>query len=135
MPVVPATNANGLQKAPQISQNNKPEGEEMNREQLIKLVFNQSANKFKYEIALQNNFPKVIYKERYFKYFFLLIEKYSISFEIALLDINTKQKVRNMNRIPLDVAIYTSETPPKLIKNNTIGFSEIKIFFIIIKRK
>lgn len=107
----------------------------MNREQLIKLVFNQSSNKFKYEIVLQNNFPKVIYKERYFKYFFILIEKYSISFEIALLDINTKQKVRNVNRIPLDVAIYTSETPPKLIKNNTIGFSEIKIFFIIIKRK
>lgn len=34
---------------------------------LIKYVFNKSDDNFLYEIVLESNFPKILYKERYFK--------------------------------------------------------------------
>lgn len=46
-----------------------------------------------------------------------------ISFDVILVDITTKEKVKNSNRIPLDLAIYTSENPPKMLRNNTLGFT------------
>lgn len=41
--------------------------EEITGELLINHVLNQNSTSFKYEIAIKGVFPKIIYKERYFK--------------------------------------------------------------------
>ena len=40
---------------------------EVTSDLLIKYVFNKSDDNFNYEIILDSNFPKILYKERYFK--------------------------------------------------------------------
>lgn len=43
---------------------------ELTPDLLIKYVFNKSDEDFLFEIILDSNFPKILYKERYFKYIF-----------------------------------------------------------------
>lgn len=42
------------------------------------------------------------------------------SFSVALVDLND-QPLANTNRIPLSIAIYTYENPPKCLDTNTAG--------------
>lgn len=57
------------------------------------------------------------------KFFYSLI-----SFSVALVDMND-QPLANTNRIPLSIAIYTYENPPKCLDTNTAGI--IYYFFWI----
>lgn len=41
--------------------------EEITGDFLIKQIYNKTENNFRYELLLKTNFPKIIYKERYFK--------------------------------------------------------------------
>ena len=50
----------------------------------------------------------------------MLIFKHFFRFSVSLVDFND-QPLANTNRIPLSVAIYTYENPPKCLDTNTSG--------------
>jgi len=68
---------------------------------------------FQYQLIFKNELPLPLYRERNFK------------FSVLLTDMDGNQ-VKNTNRIPLTVAIYTSENPPKFVDVNTAGNKILK---------
>eukprot|EP01017_Pseudomicrothorax_dubius_P028093 TRINITY_DN3317_c0_g1_i4.p1 TRINITY_DN3317_c0_g1~~TRINITY_DN3317_c0_g1_i4.p1 ORF type:complete len:319 (+),score=50.78 TRINITY_DN3317_c0_g1_i4:109-1065(+) len=75
-------------------------------DQLIQYIFGQKG--FNYQLRLGSDFPKVIYRERNF------------GFRATLTDMNGNP-IENINKVPLSVALYTCECPPKFIDTNTSG--------------
>ncbi len=84
-----------------------------NSEALIHTLYGQKQQDFKYQIVLKNEFPVPLYRERNFK------------FTVFLTDLDGNL-VKNTNRIPLTIAIYTSENPPKYVDVNTSGNKILK---------
>jgi len=68
---------------------------------------------FQYQLIFKNELPLPLYRERNFKFTVLLTDKEG-------------NIVKNANRIPLTLAIYTSENPPKFIDVNTAGNKVLK---------
>jgi len=68
---------------------------------------------FPYQLNFKNELPLPLYRERNFKFTVMLTDKEG-------------NVVKNANRIPLTLAIYTSENPPKFIDVNTAGNKVLK---------
>jgi len=68
---------------------------------------------FQYQIVFKNELSLPLYRERNFKFTVLLTDK-------------DGNPVKNSNRIPLTLAIYTSENPPKFVDVNTSGNKILK---------
>jgi hypothetical protein len=84
-----------------------------NSETLIRTLYGEKQQDFKYQIVLKNEFPVPLYRERNFK------------FTVFLTDLEGNL-VKNTNRIPLTIAIYTSENTPKYVDVNTSGNKVLK---------
>eukprot|EP01017_Pseudomicrothorax_dubius_P042150 TRINITY_DN683_c0_g1_i5.p1 TRINITY_DN683_c0_g1~~TRINITY_DN683_c0_g1_i5.p1 ORF type:complete len:381 (-),score=121.91 TRINITY_DN683_c0_g1_i5:156-1208(-) len=69
---------------------------------------------FSYQLVVKGEFPSLLYRERNFR------------FDVSLVDLRTNETVGNLNKIPLSIAIYSSEVPPKLITVNTSGNKVVK---------
>jgi len=70
---------------------------------------------FSYQLVLKNNIQLPLYRERNFKFTLLLTDK-------------NGNLVENINKIPLTIAIYSSESTPKFIDSNTAGNKILKGF-------
>jgi len=70
---------------------------------------------FQYQLVLKSDLPLPLYRERNFKFTVILTDKKG-------------NPVENSNRIPLTIAIYSSENPPKYIDSNTAGNKILKGF-------
>jgi len=68
---------------------------------------------FQYQLVFKNELSLPLYRERNFKFTVLLTDKEG-------------NPVKNSNRIPLTLAIYTSENPPKFVDVNTSGNKVLK---------
>ena len=68
---------------------------------------------FQYQLIFKNELSLPLYRERNFKFSVLLTDK-------------DGNPVKNSNRIPVTVAIYTSENPPKFVDVNTAGNKILK---------
>jgi len=80
------------------------------------ILFNQlygAKQDFQYQLVFKNELSLPLYRERNFKFTVMLADK----------DGNL---VKNSNRIPLTIAIYTSENPPKFVDVNTSGNKILK---------
>jgi len=81
-------------------------------ESLISFLYG-SQKDFQYQLIFKNEIPLPLYRERNFKFTVLLTDKEG-------------KVVKNANRIPLTLAMYTSENPPKFIDVNTAGNKVLK---------
>jgi len=68
---------------------------------------------FQYQLIFKNELPLPLYRERNFKFSVMLTDREG-------------NPVKNSNRIPLTLAIYTSENPPKFVDVNTAGNKILK---------
>jgi hypothetical protein len=64
---------------------------------------------FLYGIKPRKDFPSLLYRER------------NLRIDVDLISLATGEKVNNINKITMGIAIYSSEVPPKLIALNTSG--------------
>ena len=55
------------------------------------------------------------------KFFLNIFVFFPKSFKVVLVDMNTREKIPNTDRISLDIAVYSYEKPPKIIQINNIG--------------
>jgi len=83
-----------------------------NNDSLLRSLYGPKQD-FKYQLVLKNELPAPLYRERNFKFTVFLTDQ----------DGNL---VKNTNRIPLTIAIYTSENPPKYVDVNTSGNKILK---------
>lgn len=111
---------NGTEKTPSITEQQPSVGPQLtegfreipNSDTLIRALYGPKQD-FKYQIVLKNELPVPLYRERNFK------------FTVFLTDLEGNL-VKNTNRIPLTLAIYTSENPPKYVDINTSGNKILK---------
>lgn len=102
-----------LTKAAQLSQHQAETSREIaSSESLLSSLYGPNIN-FQYQLVFKSELPLPLYRERNFKFTVLLTDK----------DGNL---VKNCNRIPLSLAIYTSENPPKFVDVNTSGNKILK---------
>lgn len=96
-------------------------GKTINKDQLLTQLYGINKD-FKYELRLNSELDTTFYRERNFRLVSLITVFLNIlpRFSVALYDLENK-KVVNSNRIPLSLALYTSENLPKIIETNTIG--------------
>jgi len=100
-------------KAAQLAQQFTDNSREIaSSESLLSSLYGPSAT-FQYQLVFKSELPLPLYRERNFKFTVLLTDK----------DGNL---VKNCNRIPLSLAIYTSENPPKFVDVNTSGNKILK---------
>jgi len=83
-----------------------------NNESLLRSLYGPKQD-FKYQLVLKNELPAPLYRERNFKFTVFLTDQEG-------------NLVKNTNRIPLTIAIYTSENPPKYVDVNTSGNKILK---------
>eukprot|EP01016_Furgasonia_blochmanni_P013201 TRINITY_DN1668_c0_g1_i4.p1 TRINITY_DN1668_c0_g1~~TRINITY_DN1668_c0_g1_i4.p1 ORF type:complete len:597 (+),score=195.43 TRINITY_DN1668_c0_g1_i4:134-1924(+) len=83
-------------------------------ESLLDFLYGSNCD-FRYRLKLSSEFPLPLYRERNFK------------FTVQLEDLKGN-KIENSNRIPLNIAIYSTENPPKYIDSNTSGNKILKGF-------
>lgn len=69
---------------------------------------------FKYRIVLKNPIVQPLVKERNFR------------LNLALVDIQTGEVVKNSSKIFLLISVYSSENPPQLVEYNTAGNCIVK---------
>lgn len=81
-------------------------------ETLMNMLYGNKQD-FQYQLIFKNEFPLPLYRERNFKFSVLLTDKEG-------------NPVKHSNRIPLTLAIYTSENPPKFVDVNTAGNKILK---------
>lgn len=81
---------------------------------LVGILYGQKAV-FKYKLIVDSKVPfeSPLYRERNFK------------LKINLIDENGKL-FANSNRIPISLALYTVENPPKFLESNTLGNKMLK---------
>jgi len=102
-----------LTKAAQLNQHQADTSREIaSSESLLSSLYGPNVN-FQYQLVFKSELPLPLYRERNFKFTVLLTDK----------DGNL---VKNCNRIPLSLAIYTSENPPKFVDVNTSGNKILK---------
>jgi len=100
-------------KAAQLTQQYTDTSREIaSSESLLSSLYGPNHN-FQYQLVFKSELPLPLYRERNFKFTVLLTDK----------DGNL---VKNCNRIPLSLAIYTSENPPKFVDVNTSGNKILK---------
>jgi len=109
---------NALEKLPKIEQHTmmphmgESSREVANSETLLNVLYGQKQD-FQHQLVFKTELPLPLYRERNFKFTVILTDK----------DGNL---VKNSNRIPLTLAIYTSENPPKFVDVNTSGNKILK---------
>jgi len=89
-------------------------GETATTETLLNFLYGTNQD-FHYQLVLKNDLSLPLYRERNFKFTVMLTDK-------------NGNVVENSNKIPLTLAIYSSENPPKFIDANTAGNKILKGF-------
>ncbi|EAR85494.2 hypothetical protein TTHERM_00442440 (macronuclear) [Tetrahymena thermophila SB210] len=82
---------------------------------LLQYLFNKQDSDFKYELKPAEEIPHPFYRERNF------------SIKLQLYD-RQGNMIQNQNKVTLTMALYTSENPPQVIKQNTLGNQILKGF-------
>jgi len=105
-------------------------------EDLIRYLYVNKANNFKYQLVQGKKIDLPLYRERNFKFIWFFAYKFInyynfSSFSVVLKDLNNKE-IFHTNRIPLSIALYTYENPPKCIDSNTSGLLFIWILSIFL---
>ena len=108
-------------------------GDSATTESLLSFLYGPDFN-FQYRLILKNDLSLPLYRERNFQYLSPglshLIPFISSRFIVMLVDRNGNL-AENINRIPLMISLYTSESPPKVIETNTSG-DDKKLFWYLI---
>jgi len=81
---------------------------------LLNMLYGKNQN-FNYQLIIKSNLSLPLYRERNFKFTLLLTDQ-------------DGNQINNTNRIPLTIAIYSSESMPKFIDANTSGNKILKGF-------
>lgn len=97
-----------------VPQNITAGGDTLSVDDMIMFLYGKTID-FKYKFVLNSHLEFPLYRERNF------------SFSVSLVDMEDKP-IANSNRIPLSIAIYTSENPPKYVDANTSGNKIMKGF-------
>ncbi|KAL4488476.1 hypothetical protein ABPG72_013044 [Tetrahymena utriculariae] len=82
---------------------------------LLQYLFSKQDSEYKYELRPSEEIPYPFYRERNF------------SIKLQLYD-RQGNVVQNQSKIILTIALYTSENPPQVIKQNTLGNQILKGF-------
>jgi len=97
-----------------INHMNLNSNEAATSDNLLNILYGQN-QRFSYQLVIKNNLSLPLYRERNFKFTLLLTDK-------------DGNQINNTNRIPLTIAIYSSESMPKFIDANTSGNKILKGF-------